>query len=58
MRLWSEDTSLPRSRPLRGGGEAGDFPPGVDASAPRLAIGGGSPSLPPRSAVGDEGTLG
>jgi hypothetical protein len=30
MSIWQEDPYLPRSRALRGGGEAGDFPPGVE----------------------------
>jgi hypothetical protein len=46
MSIWQEDPYLPRSRALRGGGEAGDFPPGVESRAHLLAVLGGRQPVP------------
>jgi hypothetical protein len=53
-----EDTDFLRSRRLRCGGKAGDFPPGVESSAHLVAVRRGRKPMPPRPEVLGDGTIG
>lgn len=58
MIIWEEDADLPRLRPLRCGGEAGDVSPGLEALPHLLTVCEGREPVAPRTEVRDNGAIG